>query len=188
MINGSAIGWYGLRGEKALDETAGAENCFTHHVCEAWETQAKQVEPLGVRLVCMRTGLVLGVEGGVMAKLLTPFEFGLGGIFGTGRHWMSWIALDDMVRAIGFVIANKNIIGPVNMTAPEPVRNEVFTKALGRALNRLTVFRLPEFLLTKLLGDLARETMLGGQKILPKKLVEAGFQFDHIKLEPYFRL
>ena len=183
LINGSAIGWYGLHDEEALDETANANPCFTHELCEAWEKEANKARAFGMRVVTMRIGLVLGVEGGMMAKLLTPFEFGLGGAFGHGQQWMSWIALDDMVRAIGFVIANQELEGPVNMTAPKPVRNEVFTKALGSALRRPTIFRIPANLLSALLGDLARETMLGGQKVIPKKLMDAGFKFNHVNLD-----
>jgi len=184
LINGSAVGWYGLHGDAELGEDADAKPCFSHELCEAWEAEANRESAPGLRVVTMRIGLVLGVEGGMMAKLLTPFEFGLGGAFGDGRQWMPWIALDDIVRAIGFVMANDDMDGPVNMTAPNPARNEAFTKALGRALNRPTVMRVPAAVLTFLLGDLARETMLGGQKVMPKKLLNAGFVFREPALEP----
>ena len=187
LINGSAIGWYGLRDDEDLTENEISKDCFTHQICEAWECEANKAKELGLRVVTMRIGLVLGVEGGMMAKLLTPFEFALGGAFGNGKQWMSWIALDDMVRAIGFVAANKSIEGPVNMTAPKAARNEDFTKALGSALNRPTVFRVPAIFLSTLLGDLARETMLGGQKVIPEKLCKAGFKFRHIELEDYLK-
>ena len=184
LINGSAIGWYGLHGDEALGEDASANPCFTHDLCEAWEAEASKAKALGLRVVTLRIGLVLGVEGGMMAKLLTPFEFGLGGAFGDGQQWMSWIALDDTVRAIGFVIANKTLEGPINVTAPNPERNEGFTKALGAALKRPTIFRVPAKVLTLALGDLARETMLGGQKVVPEKLRAAGFEFREPILEP----
>ncbi len=183
LISGSAIGWYGLHEDQPLDEAANANPCFTHALCQAWEKEAGKVAAFGVRVVTMRIGLVLGVEGGMMAKMLTPFEFGLGGQFGDGRQWMSWIALDDMVRAIGFVIGNKEIKGAVNMTAATPERNMTFTKALGAALNRPTIFNVPAKLLEIALGDLARETMLAGQKVLPVKLQKAGFEFQHDNLE-----
>ena len=179
LISGSAIGWYGLRGDEKLDETARFEDCFTHKVCEVWEQTAKKAEALGVRVVTLRIGLVLGVEGGMMAKLLTPFEFGLGGVFGNGQQWMSWIALDDVVRAIGFLIAEKDLQGPVNLTAPEPVRNQVFTRTLAKVLQRPAFFVVPEKLLSFLMGDLARETILGGQRVVPGKLMAAGFQFKY---------
>ena len=184
LINGSAVGWYGLHGDAELDEDADANPCFTHALCEAWEAEANKERAPGLRVVTMRIGLVLGVEGGMMAKLLTPFEFGLGGAFGHGQQWMPWIGLDDMVRAIGFVIANKELDGPVNVTAPNPERNESFTKALGRVLKRPTIMRVPAGVLTLLLGDLARETMLGGQKVMPRKLLQAGFVFREPALEP----
>jgi len=183
LINGSAIGWYGLHEDSALAEDAKPSPCFSHTLCDVWEVEANKAKDLDVRVVAMRIGLVLGAEGGMMAKLLTPFEFGLGGVFGTGRQWMSWIALDDMVRAIGFVIANPHIDGPVNMTAPNPVRNERFTKFLASALRRPAFFRIPQGLLAMALGDLARETMLGGQKVVPAKLVDAGFAFQYPELE-----
>ena len=184
LINGSAIGWYGLHESEALDENAAANPSFTHELCEAWEREANSAKALGLRVVTLRIGLVLGVEGGMMAKLLTPFEFGLGGAFGKGQQWMSWIGLDDTVRAIGFAIADNTLEGPVNITAPNPERNERFTKALGAALKRPTVFRVPAKVLTLALGDLARETMLGGQKVMPKKLLDAGFEFREPELEP----
>jgi len=184
LVNGSAVGWYGLHDDAELGEDADAKPCFTHELCEAWEAEANKEMAPGLRVVTMRIGLVLGVEGGMMAKLLTPFEFGLGGAFGNGQQWMPWIALDDIVRAIGFVITNEQLEGPVNMTAPNPERNEAFTKALGRALKRPTIFRVPAPVLTLLLGDLARETMLGGQKVMPRKLLQAGFVFQEPTLEP----
>lgn len=187
LVNGSAVGWYGLHEDQLLDETAKANPCFTHELCEVWEQEAYKAKELGIRVVVMRIGLVLGVEGGMMARLLTPFEFGLGGIFGKGKQWMPWVALDDVVRGIGFLIANPKIQGAVNMTAPKPVQNETFTKALGTALNRPTFFNVPENLLKFLLGDLARETMLGGQRVLPVKLKKAGFEFAHEKLAPFLK-
>jgi len=176
-ISGSAIGWYGLYGNENLTEASSANDCFVHEVCERWETEAQLASDLGIRLVTLRLGLVLGVEGGLLAKLLTPFEFGLGGPMGSGQHWMSWIALDDVVRMIAYVIAEEEITGPINATAPNPVKNETFTKALGKSLNRPSFLRVPAYPLKFILGDLARETMLGGQKVLPEKITKAGFRF-----------
>lgn len=179
LVSGSAVGWYGLSDDKDLTEQAGPHDCFVHEVCASWEREAAAARQLGVRVVTLRTGLVLGVEGGMLARLLTPFEFGLGGPMGRGRHWMSWIALDDVVRLIAFVIANPQIAGPVNATAPNPVTNEVFTRALAASLNRPAVLRVPARLLEFALGDLAREALLGGQKVLPEKVLNAGFHFLH---------
>ncbi|MEP3277479.1 MAG: TIGR01777 family oxidoreductase [Stappiaceae bacterium] len=180
LISGSAVGWYGLQGDEELDENAGASNCFVHDVCSSWETAAEDAQLLGVRLVTLRLGLVFGVEGGMLARLLTPFEFGLGGPIGSAQQWMSWVALDDVVRMIAFIIESKEIEGPVNATAPNPVRNAEFTDALAQSLNRPAIFRIPAAPLEWVLGDLARETILGGQKVIPDKLIKAGFRFRYL--------
>ncbi len=179
LVSGSAVGWYGLNDDDDLTEDAAPHDCFVHEVCAGWEQEAEAARQFGVRVITLRIGLVLGVEGGMLARLLTPFEFGLGGPLGRGKHWMSWIALDDVVRMIAFVIANRELTGPVNATAPNPVTNEVFTRALAASLNRLAVLRVPARLLELLLGDLAREALLGGQKVLPEKVLNAGFHFLH---------
>lgn len=179
LVSGSAIGWYGLYGDEDLTEASGPHDCFVHEVCASWEHEAEAARQLGLRVVTLRLGLVLGVEGGMLARLLTPFEFGLGGPMGRGQHWMSWIALDDVVRMIAFIIADGRIDGPVNATAPNPVTNEVFTRALAASLNRPAILRIPAQLLEFVLGDLARETMLGGQKVVPEKILNAGFHFLH---------
>lgn len=179
LISGSAIGWYGLNDDDDLTEDARPHDCFVHEVCASWEHEAGAARQFGVRVVTLRIGLVLGVEGGMLARLLTPFEFGLGGPMGRGKHWMSWIALDDVVRMIAFIIADKGIDGPVNATAPNPVRNEVFTRALAASLHRPAVLRVPASLLEFAFGDLAREALLGGQKVVPEKILNAGFHFLH---------
>lgn len=176
LINGSAIGWYGLRGDQPLSEDAAPENCFTHQVCAEWERAADAATQRGLRVVKLRMGLVLGVEGGMLARLLTPFEFGLGGVMGNGGQWMSWIDLDDIVRMIAFVMA-RDIAGPVNATAPEPVTNARFSRELANALNRPLFLWLPAWLLRLGLGDLAQETMLSGQRVLPARAEAGGFMF-----------
>jgi hypothetical protein len=130
----------------------------------------------------LRIGLVLGVEGGILAKLLTPFEFGGGGAMGSGRQWMSWIEQDDLVRIIARTVVDENLSGPVNATAPVPVRNAEFTRALAKALHRPAFLRLPAWFLSTALGDMGRETMLAGQRVVPSKLVAAGFRFRHPEL------
>ena len=178
LINGSAIGWYGLHEDAVLAEDAGPRDCFTHQVCAAWEDAADAAAPYGLRVVKLRIGLVLGVEGGLLAKFLTPFEFGLGVVLGDGRQWMSWIDLDDVVRMISFAMAH-DVEGPLNATAPHPVRNAKFAASVGRALHRPVWFRVPAGILRTGLGELAHETMLSGQKVIPTKAMKAGFQFWH---------
>ena len=184
FINGSAVGWYGLRGDEELTEDAGPAPAFTHDICAAWEAAAAPVRDHDVRLVILRIGLVLGVDGGMLAKLLTPFEFGGGGVMGDGRQWMPWIERDDLIRVIAFAMARADVEGPVNATAPNPVRNETFSRDLAKALHRPLLLRFPGWLLSAALGDLARETMLGGQRVLPAALLRHGFRFDHPHLGP----
>lgn len=188
LINGSAIGWYGLRGGEELAEDATAKPAFTHDICEAWEHAANKSARHGVRVVTLRIGLVMGASGGMLAKLLTPFEFGGGGQMGDGKQWMSWIALDDIIRVIAYTIATKELGGAVNATAPNPVQNVSFTKALAAALNRPAVLRFPAWALKSALGDMARETMLGGQRVIPAKLTQHGFAFRHPDLQPMLQV
>jgi uncharacterized protein len=190
LINGSAVGWYGLQddGDDAeLSETAAASPAFVHDVCAAWEQEAAAISAQDVRVVILRIGLVLGVDGGMLAKLLTPFEFGAGGIMGHGRQWTPWIEHDDMIRVIAFAMATDTIYGPVNAVAPNPVRNEAFSRDLAAALHRPLLFRFPHWLLSGALGDLGRETMLGGQRAIPARLIESGFVFRHDTLAPTLR-
>ena len=182
VISGSAIGWYGLRGDEMLGEDADPKSCFTHEVCATWEAAADRIE--GPRVVKLRLGLVLGVDGGMLAKLLFPFEFGLGGPMGSGRHWMSWITLDDVIRLISFAIASPDLDGPMNATAPHPVRNEDFTVALAAALHRPAIFRIPAGLLKRALGEFGIETMLSGQRVIPEKARRAGFEFWYPDIAP----
>lgn len=184
LINGSAIGWYGLRQDEELTETSRPSDAFVHQVCDAWESAANKIAAHGIRVVTLRIGLVFGVEDGMLARLLAPFEFCGGGILGDGQQWMSWIECDDMVRVIAFTIARQEINGPVNATAPEPVRNVDFTRILAKALNRPAFLRFPGWLLTGLAGDMARETMVGGQRVLPALLMQNGFVFAYPKLAP----
>ena len=179
LISGSAVGWYGLRDDEALDETAAGTACFSRSVCVGWEREANAASALGVRVVCLRTGLVLAAEGGMLSRMLVPFEFGLGGPFGDGRHWMSWIHRDDMVRLIVHVIATRALNGAVNATAPAPVRNREFTAALGQALGRPALMPAPAAPLRLALGAFAEELLLGGQKVLPQAALRSGFHFDY---------
>jgi uncharacterized protein len=183
LINASAVGWYGLRGDEELSEGDTARVCFTQEVCVRWEQEARKAERLGMRVVRLRIGLVLGRDGGLLASLLLPFEFGLGGRLGDGRQWTSWIERDDLVRLIVHALENENLAGPVNATAPSPVRNADFTRSLGHALRRPAVFALPAWLLRLVAGDLARELLLGGQRVLPVKAEASGFLFRYPSLQ-----
>jgi len=177
LINASAIGWYGLRDDEALTESADGRPCFTRSVCADWERAAVQAERFGVRVVRLRIGTVLGNAGGLLAALLLPYRFGLGGPFGSGTQWMSWIERDDLVRLIAHAIATPSLAGPVNATAPEPVRNVDFAHALGSALHRPAGLRLPAAALRYALGDLADEVFLGGQRVVPAKALKSDFVF-----------
>src|SRR5262249_54386058 len=179
LISGSAIGWYGAWQDEALTEFDGGKRCFGHRVCEAWELAARKAEAFGTRVVRLRIGLVLGTEGGLLGNLLAPFEFGFGGPIGDGRQWMSWIERDDLVRLIAHIIANPQLRGAVNGTAPLPVRNSAFAQELGHALHRPAVLRMPASLLHRLAGDLADELLLTGRRVLPDKAAASGFKFRH---------
>ncbi len=183
FVSGSAVGYYGLRGNQPLTEADLGTPCFSRRVCVSWERAAKHVEGLGVRTVYLRTGLVLDRSGGMLARLLTPFEFGLGGRFGDGRHWMSWIHRDDLVRLICHAIAKDDLAGPVNAVAPEPVTNRRFTAALGHALSRPAVVPIPAWPFRFILGDFAQELLLSGQHILPDAALRSGFLFDYATID-----
>jgi hypothetical protein len=186
LVSGSAIGWYGLWQDQPLTESAKSHACFSHELCEAWEQAAGAAEAHGVRVVFLRIGLVLGTEGGFITRMLTPFEFGLGGPLGSGRQWMSWIERDDLIRLIAHVIAKKEIAGPINATAPIPVTNNKFTEELARRLHRPAPFRIPDALLRRIGGDFASELLLGGQRVLPNKALSNGFVFRHETLRSAF--
>jgi len=179
LISGSAIGYYGPRDDEAVTESSNGVDSFSHTLCAQWETQALEAEQLGVRVCLLRTGIVLGKSGGALAAMLIPFSYGLGGQLGDGRQWMSWIHIDDMVGIILKTIENNAITGPVNATAPNPVSNKVFTKTLGSVLHRPTIMTVPAFILRLLLGDLADELFLTGQKVIPQKITDNGYQFQH---------
>jgi uncharacterized protein (TIGR01777 family) len=184
LVSGSAIGYYGDRGDEVLDESSGPGTLFLSEVCEAWERNTGPADEAGIRVACVRTGLVIGEGGGAMSKTLPLFKFGLGGRLGSGRQWWSWITLDDHVAAMRFLIDN-DVVGPVNLTAPNPVTNADFTKSLGAALHRPTVLPVPKFGPGLLLGrELADELLFGSQRVVPKALETAGFQFRDPEVGP----
>jgi uncharacterized protein len=181
LISGSAIGWYGLWSDETLTESDDGRDCFTRRVCAAWEGMAMRAESSVTRVVRLRTGLVLGSEGGFLSRLLVPFELGLGGPIGDGRQWMSWIERDDLVRLIAHIMVTPQLAGAVNATAPIPVRNADFARALARVLHRPAVMTVPAAGL-RLLGDFADELLLGGQRVLPSRAQISGFRFCHESL------
>ena len=188
LVSGSAIGYYGAyRGDEALDEDSTPGTDYLAETARAWEDATVPAANAGIRVVTPRTGIVLGAGGGALAKLLTPFKLGVGGRIGSGRQWMSWISLTDMVSALRFAADSTALKGPVNYVAPEPVRNADFTSTLARVLHRPAVFPVPEIALHVAFGEMAKNTILASQLVIPKKLTGAGFQFRHPHLEDALR-
>jgi uncharacterized protein (TIGR01777 family) len=178
LINASAVGIYG-DSSAAVDERAASGEGFLAQVCREWEREALAVTRPEVRVVCVRLGVVLDAAGGALARMLPVFRLGLGGKLGGGGQWMSWISLPDVVAGIRFALETPSLVGPVNLVAPEPVTNEAFTAALGRALGRPTFFPVPVLAISLLFGQMGRATLLGNSRVLPRRLLEAGFVFRH---------
>lgn len=183
VVSASAVGFYGSRGDEELTEESAPGEGFLPDICLDWEAEAMKAQEFGARVAVPRIGIVLAKDGGALAKMLTPFSFGLGGTVGEGDQWMSWIALSDLVRLIQFLINNDRMSGPVNATAPEPVTNQEFTKALGKVLNRPTFIPVPGFGVKLLFGEMGERLLLEGCKVLPKKIQDAGFKFSFPKVE-----
>lgn len=177
LISASAMGYYGPRGDEPLDETASCGEGFLASTCKAWEAHAVRAEDFGVRVVRLRIGVVLGKDGGALRKMVPPFKLFLGGWLGSGRQWMSWIHIEDAVRLIDTCLSNDGLRGPVNVTAPEPVTNKVFSIALAQVLRRPCLMPVPPFALKLLLGEMAEELLLKGQRVIPKKVLDVGFEF-----------
>lgn len=189
FIAASAVGWYGVSGDEPLTEADSAcDASFSHQSCATVEEAARGAEILGVRVVRLRIGLVLDPAGGLLARMLLPFEFGLGAPFGHGRQMMSWITRDDLVRLIVYAVRNPMLAGAVNATAPQAATNNAFTKALARALGRPALFRIPAAPLRLALGAFAEELLLGGQNVKPAKALAAGFVFADADLEAALRI
>jgi hypothetical protein len=181
LLVASATGFYGDRGAEILDEGSNAGKGYLAELCEKWEAASERARAAGIRVVHLRLGVVLGREG-ALKKMLPVFRLGLGGRLGWGRHggqqWMSWIGLEDAVRAILFAMETETLSGPVNLTAPEPVTNAEFTRALGRALHRPAVMAVPALALRLMFGEMADEALLASTRALPGKLIAAGFRFE----------
>lgn len=182
LVCASAVGYYGSRGEQELDEDAAPGEGFLAEVCRDWEAAARGAEALGLRRVSLRTGVVLAREGGALPLMALPFRLGLGGRLGSGRQWFPWIHADDLVALVRAALDDARYRGPVNASAPEPVRNAELTRALGRVLGRPTLLPVPAIALRLALGDLADE-LLGSRRVLPRAALERGFAFAHPTLE-----
>jgi len=182
FVCASAVGFYGDRGDECLDETASAGAGFLAEVCREWEAAAAEASGYGLRSVQLRIGIVLAREGGALPQLALPFRFGAGGRIGSGRQWVPWIHIDDLVALLLTSLEDDDLHGPVNAVAPEPVRNAELTRLLGRVLKRPTLLPVPGFALRAALGDLAGE-MLGSRRVVPARALAHGFEFEHANLE-----
>jgi uncharacterized protein len=183
LISASAVGFYGDRGEEELTEISSRGKGFLAEVCEEWEEATRPASDSGIRVVNIRMGIVLSASGGALKTMLPPFRFGLGGSLGSGKHFMSWIALQDIVRLIYFSLQKEEIVGSVNACSPNPVRNVQFTKTLGKVLRRRTLFPVPATLLKATLPGLAHEALLSSQRVLPQKVLDHGFSFSFPQLD-----
>jgi uncharacterized protein len=182
LISASAIGIYGDRGDASLDETSELGTDFLARVGQEWEAAARPAAEAGIRVVHLRFGIVLAREGGALGQMLTPFKLGVGGPLGSGRQWMSWIAIDDAVGAILEAITNEAARGPINAVAPEPVRNAEFAARLGEALHRPALLPAPAFALRALFGEMADGALLASQRVVPARLATLGYRFKYPSL------
>lgn len=183
FICASAIGIYGSRGDELLTEESKPGDDFLAQVCVDWEQATAAASEKGMRVVNTRFGVILDPHGGALAKMLPPFRMGVGGKIGSGKQWMSWITLDDVVRGLEFVLTNESVKGPVNFVAPNPVTNAEFTKALGHALSRPTIFPIPAFGVRLLFGEMGDALLLGSIRVEPAKLHNAGYSFNDSDLD-----
>lgn len=187
LVCASAIGYYGDRGDEILTEESGSGSGFLAEVCREWEAATEAARRAGIRVVILRFGMILSPLGGALKTMLPIFRLGLGGTFGDGRQWMSWIALKDVVEAIVHVTAAHELSGPVNTVSPNPVRNEEFTSVLGRTLHRPTLFAVPAAVARLALGDMAQELLLASARVFPRRLDDSGFQFRYSDLDQALR-
>lgn len=184
MVSGSAIGYYGNRGDELLDEQSGPGDDFLARVVIDWEQATQPAQDAGIRVAMLRTGVVLSPDGGALKTMLPIFRAGLGGPLGDGKMWLSWITREDLVGAIDHVVRNDRVSGPVNGVSPRPVTNRTFTKVLGRVLGRPTVFRVPAFAARAVLGEVADAALLTSERVQPRVLEATGYEFQDPELEP----
>jgi uncharacterized protein (TIGR01777 family) len=188
LISGSAVGFYGNRGAEELTEASPPGDDFPARVCVAWEAATAPAADAGIRVVVIRTGIVLAAHGGALSRMLMPFKLGLGGRIGSGEQYMSWITLDDEVGAIRHLLTADSVSGPVNLTAPHPSTNADFTNALGAALHRPTRLPTPLFPLKVVYGsELVQHLLVDGQRVLPTALTASGYEFAHSDIERALR-
>ncbi|HXE91865.1 MAG TPA: TIGR01777 family oxidoreductase [Terriglobales bacterium] len=184
FVSASAIGFYGDRGDEVLrEQSSSGSSGFLPEVARAWEEATRPAAVAGIRVVNLRIGVVLSPRGGALQQMLPPFKLGLGGRLGSGRQYMSWIALDDLLGAIQFALTQDSLRGPVNAVAPNPVTNREFTKTLGQVLHRPTIFPVPAFVVKTLFGQMGEELLLASQRVEPARLIAAGFSFTHPELK-----
>ncbi len=187
LLSASGAGYYGDSGDAPLDETAPRGSGFLADVCGAWESATEPAAHAGARVVVLRMGVVLSATGGALAKMLLPFKLGLGGRIGSGRQWMSWVTIEDMVRVVCFALERESLAGAINVVAPSPIRSVDFTSTLARVLSRPSVLPLPAFAVRAAFGEMGEQVLLGGQRVLPARLEREGFRFEHPELEPALR-
>ncbi|MEW6302942.1 MAG: TIGR01777 family oxidoreductase [Verrucomicrobiota bacterium] len=181
----SAVGFYGTRGDEVLTETSAKGNGFLPDVCAEWEAAAQQAQ--GIRVVCLRFGIVLSRSGGALARMAGPFKLGLGGRIGSGAQWWSWIGMDDVIGIVDFALKHDELRGALNVVAPQAATNREFTQALGHVVGRPTPLPVPEFAAHLFIGEMADATLLASARVQPAKLQSAGYQFQHDSLEPALR-
>ena len=184
FVSASAIGYYGNRADEVLDESSASGSGFLAEVCRDWEAEALRAQSSGIRTVLPRFGVILSEKGGALTQMLTPFKLGLGGRLGTGKQWMSWIALDDVVGILGGALSNEKVSGPVNVVAPNPVQNSEFTRVLASVLHRPAIFPAPAFALRLALGEMADALLLSSQRVHSERPSSSTYAFRYENLEP----
>ncbi len=182
FLSGSAIGFYGDQGDTIVDETSSGHDEFGRQLCVEWEQQAEKAKVYDVRVCLLRTGLVVGKQGGFLQPMLLPFKLGFGGRLGSGNQWMSWIHIDDHVAICQALLEDSNLEGKFNLTASNPVTNQIFSKTLAGLLNRPALLPAPAWVLKLILGEMS-ELLIGGQRVIPKRILETGFQFKFADLD-----
>ena len=184
FISASAIGFYGDRGDDEMTETSAAGDTFLAETCKEWEAESRRAEDMGIRTILLRNGIVLSKNGGALATMLMPFKLGVGGVVGSGKQWMSWVSLDDVVGIVNFTLENESVRGAVNVVSPNPATNEEFTKTLGEVLYRPTILPLPEFAVNLVFGEMGDALLIDSTRVVPKRLVAADYNFKFPDLKP----
>lgn len=187
LINASAVGFYGDQGEGIVDEASPSGKSFLASVCNEWEASTAPAKNTGTRVVLLRIGTVLAKKGGALARMLTPFSYGLGGRIGPGSQYMSWVSLNELINIIDFLLHNESLDGPVNAVSPYPVTNREFTKSLGKVLNRPTLIPFPAFMAKLIFGEMAEELLLSSTRVHPVRLQKAGYEYMEPNLENVLR-